>query len=302
MRWHTSFFLLGFAALFCSTAASAADAPPCTEAVAKTVAVDDVLKNLDPYFGTCVRIHGLLANRALYPDLKTFYRREMGPRFSSLIAVYGNEDAEELWGPRSMVEFVGTVTSCSAIWAGSEAAADEANKSSTDGTTSIPFVTGICHYTDVPAIIVTKTTWLRDEPARLTGATQNTLHGNLDRVPPLSPRIAKQRSIAERWFDALRRKDAEALFPGDTSMRYVLEDEKSPARALMGIAKPLEISYFRNTDWDKIDPGWRDTYACVCTRDDCSGKWPISTLDAQNDEADWPYFCLRISAEGYVEI
>jgi hypothetical protein len=274
------------------------------------VTVEAILYDPNAYVGKCVVVKGLLASRSLFPDVESLYQARNAPAYSSQVAVYaGYDDVDDrLWSDRSLVEFVGEVTTCSLMWSKAEKDAEAENKAHQarkDGTISIPFMAGVCHYTDIPAIVVSERKNLNGA-VRLMGDEARQLYGDIDIVRNRSTRLTAATQLAEKWFDAVRRGDGEAAIPGKeewkaSSRTELLDRVSSPARFLIGGPRVPDIVYFRKSDRHRAHRSEQAIYACVCKTESCSGQWPIAAMDAHNHEADWPYYCIEIASNGDID-
>lgn len=281
--------------------------PRCDRASAIAVTVEAILYDPNAYVGKCVVVKGLLASRSLFPDVESLYHARNAPAYSSQVAVYAGYDdvGDRLWSDRSLVEFVGKVTTCSLMWSEAERDAEEANKAQKDGIFSVPFIAGVCHYTDIPAIVVSERKNL-DGTVRLKGDKALQLYGDIDIVRGRSAGFTAVTQRAEKWFDAVRRGDGEAAIPGKeewkaSSRTELLDRQSSPARFLIGRPRVPDIVYFRRSDRHRAHRSEQATYACVCKTDSCAGHWPIAAMDAHNHEADWPYYCIEIASNGDID-
>jgi hypothetical protein len=301
MRLRTA--LLAFLLSALAAPCAAAESPKCTEANARYLTVRDLLARPNDYIHVCVRLHAFLIGRGLLPELMSYYSDDPTVPEPRQVAVYATDDedsGDRLWSARSMVDIVGLATTCETLSAESEAENERWNKEHPDEVV-ISMMSGLCHYRGGPAIVVSDTAWLANEPARLSGETARRRYGNLEQLGPRSSRLKSIRAAAERWFSAVQRQDFSTAFAQkqvwpEFLKKEITDRQHSPLRTLMNPEQAIEITYFTQSNWPKIEKSWRRSYACVCKAGNCTGQWPIVDGDATNRD-EWPYFCLQFDSK-----
>jgi hypothetical protein len=278
MRAETLWVLLVVLAASMSSA-NANPVQTCTLQSATPARFEDVLNDYKPFRDKCVRLHGFLASHALFDSVESFYRMTHEQRTPStrLISLYGVKGflQDWLWSYRGGVDIVGTISACELI----------------DPT---PGLIDWCHYQNGPLISVSELRPDPSEPRRLAGREARERFGDLTPVDGAAIPSAR-RKLIERWFDAIRRRDVQALTrqtsPALTSSSHEFEDLLNPVRSpywsIIGRPRLPPIQYFVTT----TDDHW--TIGCVCRTADCKTEWPISADDAWPKEA-WPYVCTIV--------
>ena len=173
----------------------------------------------------------------------------------------------------------------------------------------IPFLGGYCHYESGPTIVVTSYTITGTGHERLMGERARRRLGNLVAMPVDWPHRARIESVAAAFLAALRAGDRAQLAtlhlfndPGNRHsqavLRSLLDDPGSPFAALRRAA-PAQAAYFVSAAADGTPLGREQPMSggtiCFCRTTDCSGRWPISSSDADND-LDAPYVCTLVQA------
>lgn len=275
MRQHGAALSIVLCTLFAvsSPPASAAVSTLCRRSDSLTISGAQFMAHYNRYVGHCLHLRGLIAARAYFPSVVALYRsrRRAAATYSA-----SDEIGDELWSKRSMVDLVARVTTCARIWSSAEAEAEETNrKAKATGSTivSIPFISGLCHYSDGPALLVSLIKWREAEPTRLTTKADRARYGNIVPVEPSASGMDVVVAVTEGWF-AEHRSDRTA------DLGWL-----PPA--------PLSIAYFREKNWEDRAADTILSVGCVCRTADCNAEWPIHTADTWNHDK-WPYYCIEI--------
>ncbi|HEX7693846.1 MAG TPA: hypothetical protein VF409_05110 [Sphingomonas sp.] len=307
-----AFLMGGFTA--CGTAA--ATGKSCAGERIGDTKIEDVQANLQRYLGKCVRLRGILADGRLYTDrqatLETNDRTDDDRRPKrSIVVLRGGKDRPLL------VEITGRVADCGL-------ANDAMARYQADHPEEIVMVSGFCHtsmetYFDKPIVRV-----LSKQPIpRLVAAEVPPSKWLLIEAPASLPNRDEAVNTARRFLVAIATRDetvfrklhnpiAQDILDTEGSgvkggMREWLTEAhadfvtsvafRTAAMTILARPKPQIRSFVEPSDVADVQKGgtgaWRVT-TCWCTREDCSGRWPIAPSQADNAPGR-PYLCILTS-------
>ena len=276
----------------------------CTASEAIPIALEDFASDPDLYIGKCVRTHGLIAFRSIFPDLHRLYTAYYLP--ANPIAVYG-KNLDDLWGMRKFADVVGFAYSCEQLWTRAEMNADkETEEAKKRGSQDeyIPFIAGECHYHGGPLIYLSQISVDENSPTRLSGITAGR-YGNLKPLHADVPQAAEIRGFLEPIFESMEKRDEatlrsrlQELGAGDAhnQAKDLLDPRKSPFSFLFGANVELNVHYFVLRQPATYTPNRYIAVGCVCKKNDCDGLWPIATADA-GANPDWPFACISVERD-----
>jgi hypothetical protein len=295
--------------LLSATAAFGDDEEECSRRIAESATVRDIASNPPNFYGHCVRIGGIAGGRYLYDDVHGIYslqRNRLDPSSTGARLGLDNvSERRELAGDYVNVEIVGRVQDCETVRECVEAAAAAA------GPGEIVMIGGYCHYYNGAYL------WVKELKSRGPARVQRQLagspsYGDLVEAPADWRHAADVRERVESFLTALRTRDSDRLvalhFGGDLEyhrddvkplLKFLLRSKRSPFASIRDVPAPqLTILVSRGYPDEDDEPD--DSYSakvCFCRSDDCSGRWPIAELDADNDRSR-PYVCTAIDAYG----
>ena len=289
----------------------------CGRGWATPITFRELMSNIESWVGRCVRVRGITRSRLLYGDLPDFYRamnadpaivQARGPK----MGMYAKDDAMEkrLFRYRQEVEVVAMAYTCKRFgeWIDLDNKREDSDERRLKGlhpgddseTFRLGYPTGYCHYTNDPVLFVSEVQVVNKGPVRLEGAAALLEHGDIDPLPPTDPEYFEAWSRLTAWFDALRRRDGEALLKltadvkaedlseKDGWLYQLLNNRDSGARFLFRRrALPLMKMFRARNAPEALLMG------CLCKSDHCEDRWPIHSADAILADA-WPYACMWI--------
>ena len=182
---------------------------------------------------------------------------------------------------------------------------------------------GYCHTAYGPYVYIHRLRYRSGAPfVRQTGGYERTDYGDIEPVPPTWPHRPIIEAEAAKFLHALRTGDRDTLADihfrnvGEgrddeeaQTLRFLLDDPTSPFAALRkSVSAPQTIilshRYLVHPDPDHANEDADDftAFVCFCRKDDCSGRWPLASFDADNLPGR-PYGCTTIEpyvSEGHV--
>jgi hypothetical protein len=296
----------------------------CGRSWATPITFRDLMANIDKWIGRCVRVRGLTRGYFFYGDLPDYYaamsesdeaRKRRGPN----MGLYAKDDVmrDRLFRYRQEVEVVAMAYTCAHLkaWHEKEHEREDRDYARRNPSPSVPeadkvekvriwYLTGYCHYTKDPAMFVSSVRVIDEGPVRLEGAKAAADHGNLDELVESDPDYSETRARLTHWFDALRRRDGDALLklsagsePNDLKRKdgwlyRLLNDRESGARFLFGRKTLPALRLYRAREADVPL-----TIGCLCKSSSCDDRWPIHSVDASLSHR-WPYACMWVRKEG----
>ena len=311
MRFHL-FFLIACCLSIPASArpAEAESPPPCTSANAAPVAIAKVQAGLDVWIGRCVRLRGIAAGGRLYADrlaLAEAIRPDHGPPLGSIV-IYPTAGARP-GGKAAWVDLIGRIGSCAAHH-------DLAEQGRAEQPDSIIMVGGYCHTSVETYVRPERITRLPgDGVPRLTEAELPKARRTLVQAPAGQARAGAHLAAVRALIAAILAGDEPAfrrLVSPETQAELDqhanrplpdwLRDDVGAAHRQFAAARQNrsafaaigEIRLFvaREALADAAKGNAADYFACGCRTADCSGRWPVTPLDADRDPAR-PYLCLR---------
>ncbi len=268
----------------------------CTAAEATALDLSAFSRHPEKYVGRCVHVQGLIAFRAIYPDLETLYTPQDR---DSEIALYGENPPgpRDLWAVRAFADVVAFTFTCPRYWQMAEAEADAANaeaKREGRNEETLAFVAGECHYGSGPLLWVSRVVLDPTKSTRLTGQANARRFGDLDVALTNTADSSDARNVFDRFVQLERQGDEAAL--GLFLHEHAEEpDVTSPFGFLHELGFVPEERMFRSRENDAASGGFRFT-GCVCKIRTCESQWPIKRMDTYSN-SDWPYVCAFISRD-----
>lgn len=287
------------------------DDSPCRGRVPDYVALRDLMAQPTTYVGRCIRTHGLVVSRYVYPDLEGLYFNS-----DQNVGLYTYDESlgDDLFSYRAWTEITGVVDTCERIHA---AASAEEARLQAENELDFVFVGGPCHYyTHLAVLDVFAFARVDGRPLRLTAAGLPPNLWLLRQADALRPDEVHLSEAIERWFAAVKAQDAariDELHSGKarplsaSELQYYarMTDPRSPVADLIAREGPLRVVFFRfvhgvlrTASWEEVESR---LFGCVCKTDDCEGLWPIAPEDTYADIR-WPYVCAAAlsSATGVI--
>lgn len=300
--------------LLASLAAAAPAAPaawpsqPCTDREAQRATVVEITRRPEYYFRRCVTVTGPYAGITMFRGREGLYRaHRYGPGGNTSAADRGHQigiDRQQLrdLGLRHPLRttVTGRVDICERRHARLEQQARDR------GQLPLIMLAGYCHYHGGPTIVVDAFQITEGSYERLTGESARRGYGNLAPMPADWPQRAAIESLTADFLAALRAGDRNALAglhdfrPNTTQeddrslLRWLLEIPQSPFASLRREA-PSQTAYFVGASGGApiACDGHVAARVCFCRTADCTGRWPISSGDADADP-ERPYVCTAI--------
>ncbi|MBV9883863.1 MAG: hypothetical protein JO276_12720 [Sphingomonadaceae bacterium] len=292
--------LLAAAALALATPSAG---PTCTLRTAVPASAREMGRNPNPWLGRCVRLDGFVSWNKFYADIGGAYAEAASDRVDrhndGWLGLYFERGRD--WKPvlrRATV--YGILHDCGRDYQAAALAA---------GPNTLVMSTGYCHYqgglTLVPAV------FRAAGPARFErqmGEAARVRFGDLSPAGPGHDPPATVVRLADHFLDLLRTDDGPGLRAlvhlwsqndpetepdGSAFTTWLRGEGDSPLRPLKSAAAP-QRAYFqeavrRDAAADGQVGGW---HICFCRAGDCTGRWPISAIDADSAPSR-PYVCLR---------
>jgi hypothetical protein len=292
----------------------------CTPARAVPSTIEAVQTDYKAWSGRCVSLSGILIRNHLYADRQAVLepRAGWGKDVRHTIVLY---DRNRIWSRRkpATVKVIGIIGSC----ADQNAAIEQMQL---DNPNEIIMVSGYCH-TSLETYIETASLRIisYDPIPRLVEAEVPVEGRELVEAPLDHPgrveHVAAARAMVEalvtgneETFRRLSRPEVQHDIDGldgkpmpdwlkrnmhETHARF--SDMKALRRrfaAVYPFGSRQERIFINRDDLQAVgNESYSQLIACWCTAVDCSGRWPIMTLDADNNSKR-PYLCLQ--ANDYV--
>lgn len=296
-----------------SATAAPARAPDCTLRNSAPTTVLAIAGNPDAWIGRCVAVRGVTAGLGLVEDVDGLYtpvRELLDPSSNGRLIGLDRARGVRTPGPYRRALVMGRVQDCETIRRIADAQ---------QGPGELVVVLGYCHYYNGAYLRVQA---MRDlGPAILTrrmGEAAGPAYGDLTPVPADWRHRAQVEGLAAGFLAALRRGDAKAIAgmtfedpltydkqKAAALTRFLLRDRASPFAGLRSGAEPQRIVLAlrgdlsggdANNDGANNDSANGDNYdsiTCFCREKDCTGRWPIDRMDADNLPSR-PYACIEI--------
>jgi hypothetical protein len=292
--------MLAAALAFLQPQTSAAALSPCTPEHAEATTVEAITTAPQRWLDRCVTISGISGGIELFSSVEGMYR-------TGRFAADGNFDPadlrhrigidrQELRGNAGLrrratqIRVTGRVDSC------------ERRFQRVVDAGGVPFLGGYCHSHKGPTIIVSDYAISNRTFQRLVGDAARQRVGDLIEVP-----------VDWEWRDELeksKRDFASAVRAGDRhrlsnllSYGSGLEEKRithiltAPAYQELREGRSGEVKILSRTVGGRFKPsgnGYVSAYFCYCRTRNCSGRWPIASVDADAGE-ERPYVCVNVS-------
>ena len=308
--------IANFAALLLAATQPAPAAAPCTAETAHRTTVQKIGEHRERWTGRCVTVAGVMTSVAMYDSVEGLYEahrlRQDGNQDPAAlrrhrIGLYSPNN--EIRGFRAnadglpTIRVTGTVDTCEQMAAAARAASPNA----------IVMMSGYCHYYGGAVVRAAVFDIDASRPhLRLIGEAARRRVGNLVFAPVSWPQLAELRNIGERFRAAIPAGDRAGLMQlhafGDASNEHeqrllgaMLDDPASVfAQLRTDRDRPMAIFVDRH-EAERLRAGILPEQPfgtiCFCRTSDCTGRWPISSSDADNAPRR-PYACTRT---GYVD-
>jgi hypothetical protein len=279
-------------------------AKTCDAGAAETATVHEIARGGDAQLGRCVAVTAVMSGYYLYGGLDGVY----GPKAAifdpsstgdTLGLDFGLAKYPHPTGYQKVVA-IGRVQDC-------QQTRDLAHSS--DTPTQFVMVTGYCHFFNGTYLWVTGLKIVANADwERQLRSDSHPDYGNLVEAPADWPYRSQVQEFADRFIDALQRKDGKALValhspePGivmpnlpnseRTLLRLLIHDSTSPFVAVgRRPGKPQTMIL--------LDRGYSEgdryrSVICFCRGNDCTGRWPIDRRDADNLPSR-PYACTELT-------
>jgi hypothetical protein len=281
----------------------------CSALVSERATVQQIATNPTSFQGHCVMVEGVMQGNTVYDNVDGVYLRPkniLDP--SSNGARLGLDNMGDRWsGEFRHASIIGRVQDCETVRECVQAAT---------GPNEIVMISGYCHSSNGAYLWIHNVRFRKDLPwERRMGAYGRPGYGDLQPAPADWPHRNRVESLANEFLEAVRSTDRDKLadihfrnvglnWEDDEAalIRFVLRDRKSPfvdfrhndrrPQQQILIERPLLDS----DGAALVDDADRDNYAatvCFCRESDCTGRWPIAQLDADNVRTR-PYVCTQI--------
>lgn len=295
------------------TAPAAWPNQPCTAGNAERATIVEIASRPDRYFGRCVTVSGALSGVALYDGREGLYRAfQYGADGNPTAADRTHRigiDSQQLRELRVRKPLASTVTGRVDNCAARQARAEQAEASR--GAPAIISLGGYCHFNDGPTLVVSAFQITEQGYERLTGEAARRTFGNLVPMPAAWPQRAVIESLVADFLAAVRTGDRASLAalhdirPATTNesdreiLSWLSDNQYSPFVQFRHAAPSQTAIFVSASDGVPLASDGRiAARACFCRAGDCTGRWPISTNDADSDEAR-PYVCTAIEARDW---
>ena len=290
-----------------SQAPAAHPPPPCTEREAIHTTVVEIRSHPARYLDRCVTVTGAFAGIRMYSGREGLYlafrfgsdRNDTRANWAHLIGIDNQEMRNQRLRYPQRTTVTGRVDSCERRYARIEAAG------------GIPFLAGYCHYDGGPTIVVATYDISDTRYERMIGEEARRRYGNLVVMPANWLGRAQIEALAAEFLQALRTGDRPKLDllheihdesnEHDRALLSELLENPESVFAQLRRAPPTQTAFFALAAADGSPRGQDDGPAatiCFCRIGDCSGRWPISYNDANNDP-ERPYVCTHAEPRDY---
>jgi hypothetical protein len=272
----------------------------CTAANSTTTTIEAITAQPKLWLDRCVKISGIAGGLVLHSDLDSMYRsarynkegRRSPDHFERRIGLDSQELRTHplLTREARRIEVIGRVDSC------------ERRTERIVAAGGIPFLGGYCHYEGGPTVVATSYRIVSRQYERLVGEAQRRRVGNLVEPPPDWEWRDELEGMARNFAAAVRARDRPRL-ASLLSYGQSLEEERivsilrEPAYRELRDGVPGEIRLFTTAVGGRFRPGDSGhvfAHLCYCRTLDCSGRWPITSRDADAGR-DRPYVCVAVS-------
>lgn len=284
-------------------AAASATAPACDSAHSIPADVRIMARAPRRWLGRCVRLDGFVGGRYFFADAGGAYAEladdHEDHRNDGWVGLYFEPTVGRQPLQRGTV--VGRVQDC-----GHDYAAEAARA----GPNTIVMSIGYCHYQS--GLILTSAAFRSSGPAqfgRLMAPADRARFGNLEAERGNLRAPVEVVALADRFLAGVLAGDGAGLatFVGywselnpDTpagrseQQAYLAGEPGSPLRPIRLATRPPQRTYFRERrSRDQESWGWRPVWhICFCRTGDCTGRWPIHSVDATAGP-NRPYACVR---------
>lgn len=300
-------YLLATLFLACITAVgwSADKVVTCTAKNSEVATVPQIAKHPENYSSRCVAVRGVMRWDSLFESVDGVYLRPtdmLNPSSSGFRL--GLDHVRRYLDERYRhVSIIGRVQDCEEIrdWV-----------HSTAGENEVVMVSGYCHHHNGAYLWVNELRFRTGPPFyRQMGRYERVDYGDLKPAPETWPYRAVVQAQADKFLTALRTQDRHALSRmhyniDDKDLKYLLSDRRSPFASIRSATEPPQqiiLVYKAMADEEAVasaDPDGEDDYGttiCFCREKDCTGRWPIAMLDADNLPSR-PYACTELT--GYL--
>jgi hypothetical protein len=287
----------------------------CTAAVAEPAEISAIQADYESWRGRCVRLRGMAFENRLYAGREALLDNIgiFDAASARSIVVYPT-DRDSRRRPARMVEIAGVIFSC---------ADQHAIMESMREPDTISWVSGYCHTSlanYVRPVSIRRTT--RAPVLRLTEAEVAPERRPLVEAPPQLANRAAHVGAAREILAALATGDEQAFirltrpngadetgrlgrtppawFARETRRLRSTFRSRSLRRIpqmLVRIARRQERTFVARSELDATGPDRRPPgryITCWCKAGECSGRWPVLAVDADN-AAERPYFCAHTS-------
>ncbi|HEY4943709.1 MAG TPA: hypothetical protein VII56_19940 [Rhizomicrobium sp.] len=272
--------------------------PPkgCSVHRAHPVRLMSFASHSERYLGKCLRLSGLLIGRTLFTGIDGYYRRGS---YESDSFLKGEERFHiGLYASSVLLEKFQNSQAFRATVIGIASTCEQLN-----GPTVI-MVLGACHFTSGAILAVATARTRPTVLVRLTGERARQRVGNMQAAPTDWPERATIAAFASRWLNDIQSgnvADYKVVNGGasylDTSS-YVFTDIPSAFESFRGKHSQPQLEIFLTRENPPFYPDelHRVAISCFCRKADCTGLWPISTMDAAN-APQRPYVCMSVYRE-----
>jgi hypothetical protein len=260
------------------------------------VRLESLASNPTRYLGECLRVSGLLIGRTLFTDVDGYYLR--GTYESD--SFHPGEDRFHigLYASDALAEKFQTAQAFRAMVIGVAGSCEQLSGP------NVMMLMGTCHYAGGAILAVAAASLTPVPLLRLTGESARIRVGNMQVAPSDWPERAAVTAFANRWLHDIESGDAAdyGVVSGadqfsDTS-DLVFRDVPSAFESFRGKSIQPQSEIFLTHDNPPYYPDElrRVAITCFCRAADCSGRWPISTMDTAN-APQRPYVCMALYRE-----
>ena len=281
----------------------------CSALVSEMATVQQIATNPKSFQGHCVMVEGVIQGNTVYDSVDGVYLRPrdiLDP--SSNGARLGLDNVGDRWSEEFRhASIIGRVQDCETVRECVQAAT---------GPNEIVMISGYCHSSNGAYLWIHDLRFRKGPPwERRMGAYGRPGYGDLQPAPADWPHRSRVESLANEFLEAVRSTDRHKLadihfrnvglnWEDDEAalIQFVLRDRKSPFVDFRhNDRRPQQQILIERPSLDSdgsalVDDADRDNYAatvCFCREPDCTGRWPIAQLDADNVRTR-PYVCTEI--------
>lgn len=275
---------------------------------AREVQPNELMAAPEEWIGECVHLNGYVSGYTFFADVAGVYRFGAANRMydpnQGWLGLYFDDQSD--WQDRMRsASVVGRVNTCQRSYEAALAEADE---------DTLIMMIGYCHYRGgltLNSVQIRAGSEIQFE--RQVGDQNRRSFGDLSEQMPPSMLPIDVTDLFDLFLSALRSGDT-VLMGQIVDSWNLLDDEldrqafvsylagrrNSPFSVMREAGPELQIAYFlerENSEFaeDESDQAW---VGCFCVEEDCTGRWPISTIDA-TAETRTPYVCLRAVYEDH---